>query len=272
MANTITFHSFKGGSGRSVLLANVSAYLAGLGYRVVCIDFDLEAGGLHQVFHVNKERIGLNILDYLTANNPPPLDQIVMDISQDFAIEEPGKLYLIPAISVINQLTEIHQNQIEILQKLHEIVEEISESYNPHFIMIDLKAGFTDFSLQPYQNLANAAIVVLRSNRQNVEGVGLLFSALRQLRYQPVYHVVLSQFPNVADSDVIIDQLAHRLGEVILGRGLRFGEVVPYNPRLALEESVISIDQNVPLEEKKPYLNIGKWLVETFNLADRTRG
>lgn len=255
-----------------MLLANVSAYLASLGYRVVCIDFDLEAGGLHQVFHVDNKRVSANILDYLTSNTPPPLDQIVLDISGDFSIKEPGKLYLIPAISVINKLTMIHQAPNEMMQRLHQIVEEVSESYNPHFVMIDLKAGFTDFSLQPYQNLADAAIVVLRSNRQNVEGVGLLFSALRTLRYQPVYHVVLSQFPKVSDSTVIIDQLARKLGEVILGKSLKFGEVIPYNPRLALEESVISIDQGIPLEEKSPYLNIGNWLINTFGLADRIRG
>lgn len=47
---TITFYSYKGGSGRSLALANAARYLARLEYKVVAIDFDLEAPGLHYKF------------------------------------------------------------------------------------------------------------------------------------------------------------------------------------------------------------------------------
>ena len=47
---TITFYSYKGGAGRTLLLVNTAYYLAGAGKRVVMIDFDLEAPGLHQKF------------------------------------------------------------------------------------------------------------------------------------------------------------------------------------------------------------------------------
>ena len=36
---TITFYSYKGGSGRSLALANAAVYLAKLGFRVVALDF-----------------------------------------------------------------------------------------------------------------------------------------------------------------------------------------------------------------------------------------
>lgn len=47
---TITFFSYKGGVGRSLLLANIARYLALLNKRVFVIDFDLEAPGLHYKF------------------------------------------------------------------------------------------------------------------------------------------------------------------------------------------------------------------------------
>ncbi len=50
MCKIITFYSFKGGVGRSFLLANVAAYLASKGRRVLCIDWDLEAPGLGDYF------------------------------------------------------------------------------------------------------------------------------------------------------------------------------------------------------------------------------
>ena len=46
----ITFYSYKGGTGRSMALANVGWILATNGYRVLLIDWDLEAAGLHRWF------------------------------------------------------------------------------------------------------------------------------------------------------------------------------------------------------------------------------
>ena len=50
MGNIITFYSYKGGTGRSMALANVSYLLASWGYKVLLVDWDLEAPGLHNFF------------------------------------------------------------------------------------------------------------------------------------------------------------------------------------------------------------------------------
>ncbi len=47
----VTFYSYKGGTGRSMALANVAWILANNGLRVLVIDWDLEAPGLHRYFH-----------------------------------------------------------------------------------------------------------------------------------------------------------------------------------------------------------------------------
>jgi cellulose biosynthesis protein BcsQ len=46
----VAFYSYKGGTGRSMLLANVAWILASNGKRVLAIDWDLEAPGLHRYF------------------------------------------------------------------------------------------------------------------------------------------------------------------------------------------------------------------------------
>ena len=46
----ITCYSYKGGSGRSMALANLAWILASNGYKVLAIDWDLEAPGLHRYF------------------------------------------------------------------------------------------------------------------------------------------------------------------------------------------------------------------------------
>lgn len=46
----ITFYSYKGGTGRSMALANVAWILASNGKQVLVVDWDLEAPGLHRYF------------------------------------------------------------------------------------------------------------------------------------------------------------------------------------------------------------------------------
>ncbi|MFI9833421.1 FxSxx-COOH system tetratricopeptide repeat protein [Streptomyces sp. NPDC051913] len=47
----VTFYSYKGGTGRTMALANVAWILAANGHRVLAVDWDLEAPGLHRFFH-----------------------------------------------------------------------------------------------------------------------------------------------------------------------------------------------------------------------------
>jgi MinD-like ATPase involved in chromosome partitioning or flagellar assembly len=64
MATFVTFYSYKGGAGRTLALANVAVLLAQWNHRVLCIDWDLEAPGLHHYFKV-QPRTGL--LDLASA-------------------------------------------------------------------------------------------------------------------------------------------------------------------------------------------------------------
>ena len=47
----ITFYSYKGGTGRTMALANTAWILASTGLRVLAVDWDLESPGLHRYFH-----------------------------------------------------------------------------------------------------------------------------------------------------------------------------------------------------------------------------
>lgn len=47
----VTFYSYKGGTGRTMALANVAWILAANGRRVLVADWDLESPGLHRFFH-----------------------------------------------------------------------------------------------------------------------------------------------------------------------------------------------------------------------------
>src|SRR4051794_13734757 len=67
----ITFYSYKGGTGRTMTVANVAWILASNGYRVLVVDWDLESPGLHRYFHpflLDKElRNSTGVVEMLTG-------------------------------------------------------------------------------------------------------------------------------------------------------------------------------------------------------------
>src|SRR5262249_8618351 len=71
----VTFYSYKGGTGRSMLLANVAWILASNGKRVLVVDWDLEAPGLHRYFAPFLRDRELEVTDG------------VIDMLNDFAAE-----------------------------------------------------------------------------------------------------------------------------------------------------------------------------------------
>jgi cellulose biosynthesis protein BcsQ/tetratricopeptide (TPR) repeat protein len=62
-----TFYSYKGGVGRTALLANVAHLLARWGRRVLCLDWDLEAPGLKRYLE-RDDRDGPGTLDLLLGS------------------------------------------------------------------------------------------------------------------------------------------------------------------------------------------------------------
>src|SRR6266487_2288897 len=115
----ITFYSYKGGTGRSMVLANVAWILASNGKRVLAVDWDLEAPGLHRYFYpflVDKDLASSNgvidfVIDFaveamtpLEKNEELPKDWYVPHAnilryaaSLDWPFPDEGSLDFIPA-------------------------------------------------------------------------------------------------------------------------------------------------------------------------------
>jgi cellulose biosynthesis protein BcsQ/tetratricopeptide (TPR) repeat protein len=82
----ITFYSYKGGVGRTMTLANVAQRLAEkYGLKVIAVDWDLEAPGLHPFFGILPETAARTrgVLDYfvawrdaVTRNDPEPPPEV----------------------------------------------------------------------------------------------------------------------------------------------------------------------------------------------------
>jgi tetratricopeptide (TPR) repeat protein len=79
----ITFYSYKGGTGRSLLVANTALILASNNCRVLVVDWDLEAPGLHHYFRPfltdPSLKSSLGLIDMLTAYWDSLSDQVDED-------------------------------------------------------------------------------------------------------------------------------------------------------------------------------------------------
>lgn len=105
----ITFYSFKGGVGRTMAVANVAYRLANKhGLKVIAVDWDLEAPGLHRFFGISAKAAAKadGVLDYFTAWKeakkrqdpaPPDVSEWILPIADEKHKPRFGQLSLLTA-------------------------------------------------------------------------------------------------------------------------------------------------------------------------------
>lgn len=265
MTLVVSFYSYKGGVGRSLSLANVAALLAHKGWRVGCIDFDLEAGGLHTIFNVEQNDIDFSILDLLIEPNTLDIRRATIDLIDYLSSPPPeAELFLLPAVTQINKvqaLAQISEDISSLPSRLNEVVKQFINEYLPHVVLIDSRSGFSDFASLAITQ-ADCVVCVMRPNRQNADGLRLFLDVQSNLQKEfsklekdiPETFLVLSQVPDSPRAGKYIKELTH-----LLGKGRSFGTQIPYDPEMALQEYVIAAkDPNS--NRTKNYIPIVEWI------------
>lgn len=202
----ITFYSYKGGTGRSMALANVGCRLAappyGKGRGVLMIDWDLEAPGLHRYFqHLfagrrDGDEMGgrpglLELFSELEREIPPDgyenEDQAAEHadrLAQNFSarryalpLEVPG-LYLLKA-GRFDEDYSTHVNTFDwegLYRRSPPLFRALAERWAEEFdyILIDSRTGLTDTSGICTMLMPEKLVVVFTPNRQSFTGVANL--------------------------------------------------------------------------------------------------
>src|SRR5215475_9229231 len=68
MPEIISVHSFRGGTGKSNLVANMATSLALQGYRVAIVDTDIQSPGVHMMFGLDEQPVQRTLNDYLWSH------------------------------------------------------------------------------------------------------------------------------------------------------------------------------------------------------------
>ena len=186
---TVTFYSYKGGSGRSLLLANAAQFLALAGKRVVALDLDFEAPGLHYKLHVGKpgqraadvvpER---GVVDYLAAALSGPHPEELSDYLAPVALPEgSGALALMPAgaaptgdywrtLTTLVRRGALSQPSMELIASLLELQLRIEAEFEADYLLIDSRTGITELAGLATTLLADKVVCIMLDNAESLAG------------------------------------------------------------------------------------------------------
>ncbi len=202
----ITFYSYKGGTGRSMALANVAWILASNGHRVLVIDWDLEAPGLHRYFQpfiVDADLVETDgLIDYMwsTTNaimSAPETERSsdrtlpnLLDyrLRVDWPFDGKGYIDFIPAgRQGDNYPQRVNgfdwENFYERLgggRVLNAVRQQLREAYN--YVLIDSRTGVSDTSGICTVQMPDAVVGLFTLNNQSIEGVAAVLESAIALR------------------------------------------------------------------------------------------
>jgi cellulose biosynthesis protein BcsQ len=257
----ITFYSYKGGTGRSMALANVACILRkqasaassqsgprrGRIGSVLMIDFDLEAPGLHRYFHdqlaagrLLPNQGVMELFEGFDAQTPPsaPKDDedaeqranaVLSKLDLHSAITElaalPG-LFLMPAgrfdASYASRVNHFDWEQLYTRSPL--LAQKFSEWLSQHFdvVLVDSRTGVTDTAGICTKLIPDTLVVAFTPNRQSLTGIIELIQEAARFRKRSDDLRPLAIFPLPSRIEV---------SEPARGRLWRHDTAIGYQPR-----------------------------------------
>jgi cellulose biosynthesis protein BcsQ len=202
----ITFYSYKGGTGRSMALANEAVLMAQSGKRVLMLDWDLEAPGLTKYFFpfIPKNAAKNGLIDFfIMADEALPevpfesqeemLFQELFIKLQDYLITLQGvdkisdNLFLIKAG---DERSDRYAEQISNFDWVaffkkrpsffYQMALWLSETFD--YVLIDSRTGHTDTGGICTIQMPDKLVLVFTPNNQSYEGISRLAQKAVELR------------------------------------------------------------------------------------------
>jgi len=200
----VTFYSYKGGVGRTQLVANLATFFCfHKGLKILLIDWDLEAPGLH--FYFDKPALKspgiIDILDeyneissQLNGNVPvkdlPAFNKEKYCVNLTKSVRNSGVIDLITA-GIYDNLFNKRINSFDwfsFFDKFNginyiEFLKEKLNSFQYDYIFIDSRTGITDYSGITNVQMPEVNVIVTTPNHQNFEGSLKIINGIENSSY-----------------------------------------------------------------------------------------
>jgi MinD-like ATPase involved in chromosome partitioning or flagellar assembly len=213
---TITFYSYKGGLGRSLMLAWCARRLAAEGRRVVALDLDLEAPGLHYKLLKGRAVDGpaaegvVGLLRGFLRGDPAPQD--LTPWTTEVPTDGPGSLRLLSAGSapspeywrdllMCGSDALFRADDAEGLRFFIWLKEKIESSLRPDYLLIDARTGVTEMGGVALAYLADEIVALTSYAEESRNGLRAVLRAATATAARGSYrsvqrlHAVLARIP-----------------------------------------------------------------------------
>ncbi|WP_144126882.1 FxSxx-COOH system tetratricopeptide repeat protein [Catellatospora sichuanensis] len=271
----VTFYSFKGGTGRTMAVANVAWLLGAAGKRVLAADWDLESPGLHRFFHpfldVSRLSATGGVIDLIrefdhatTADEPrepswyahyAQIERYALPLNWTFA--RGGSVHLLSAgrqnRDYATQLGDL--NWEEFYERRHggRFFDALREDMRRHYdyVLIDSRTGLSELADICTAHLPDTLVNCFTFAEQAINGAAVLAREIttryrnRAIRILPVpMHVDTTQPAQAqAGRTVAMRRLAGLPADMTEAQRRRYWAAVevPYQPAYAFEEILAAV-------------------------------
>ncbi len=200
MAKVISTHSFRGGTGKSNITANIATMLAQQGKRVGVLDSDIQSPGIHIIFGLSDTTIKHTLNDYLWGNCK--IEEAAHKVYE--AADSGGVIYLVPSSIKASDIARILREKYA-ANDMHRAFRDLVTAFSLDYLLIDTHPGLNEETLLSVA-VSNVLIIVLRPDQQDFQGTSVTVDLARRLRV-PRLLLVINKVPPEYDLAVVKDKV-----------------------------------------------------------------
>ena len=187
MTHIICLYSFRGGTGKSNLAANLATLFTAAGQRVGIIDTDIQSPGIHILFGLTSDKVTYTLNDYLWGNCP--IQQAAYEVTAAMHLGEgAGHAFLIPASMHPGEIARILRDGYNV-GLLADGIRQAIVDLDLDVLLIDTHPGLQEETLLAVA-LSNTLLVIMRPDEQDVEGTAVAVQVAQQLEVSRLWLVV----------------------------------------------------------------------------------
>ena len=293
----LAFHSYKGGVGRTLsLLAFIKAWseLNNLEntQKLLIVDADIEAPGITWLT-MKQEEASFSFLDLLEVTQEKDNVNEIIELIADKVLEsivkietERGRVehIVLPTYRYVEQLLDMYASPeslaISYNKKyiLAEVLSKLGEKVNAGLVLIDLRAGLSEFSAPLLFDPRVKKYLVTSTSYQSVKGTGILLQQLSKglplNENSKIPEVLLTMVQNGMNTDEIISELiAVYHPNIVEGDDSIMDDIVtelPFASELVHLETLPKIMSN--LSGRDFYKNISEIVKNSYMVSGETKG
>jgi MinD-like ATPase involved in chromosome partitioning or flagellar assembly len=191
MSEIVAAHSFRGGTGKSSIIANAAACLAFRGKRVCIIDTDIQSPGVHVFFGLEPENLKHSLNEYLWGRCS--IEDAAMDVTRNEMKDAGGAMYLIPSSMEMTDITRILKEGYEVSQLNNGFTHAI-RTLNLDYLLLDTHPGIGEETLLSLA-VSDILLIIMRPDYQDYQGTSVTLEVCRRLEVPNPFLVINKMLP-----------------------------------------------------------------------------